>query len=240
MLKHWCSDLEPVVVRRHQADLLVPGASWTLTLGMRPSVVLHLAWTASGTAGYRSSPDNERWVETSLELREAARAVGARYIATGTGVDDTAPVDAYAAAKQRLRQALGEDIGQHAIAWLRPFYVTDPEGGRPELVAHALHMKSKNRTAALRTPYALHDFVHVADAARAIALVVSRGVQGAVDIGAGRLRPVHELVTALGVPWRADDTTPAPTAQVHTPADTAVLRAAGWWPTMTEELFQDG
>lgn len=237
VLQSWTSDLEPVLVDRRQDDLLVPGTATALIRKVRPSVVLHLAWVASGTPGYRTSAANDAWVDASLELWEACASAGTRFIATGTGIDDAPGADEYSAAKRRLREAVAEDVDAARITWLRPFYVVDPEQGRPELVGHALGARASGAPVSLRTPHAAHDFVHAADVGRAVAVVVARGLAGPVDIGSGRLRTVHELVEVLGVPWRAGELPADHAPHVHTPADIAVLQAAAWVPTSTEELF---
>ena len=58
-------------------DLLEPGVAAALVERERPAVVVHLAWSASGTPGYRHSADNERWLRSSLELVRACEAHGA-------------------------------------------------------------------------------------------------------------------------------------------------------------------
>lgn len=236
LLRHWEGRLEPVPVDRTVHDLLVPGAGQALVAALRPQVVVHLAWVASGTPGYRTSPDNERWLRASLELARAARQVQAHFCATGTPLDTGEPADAYSAAKAALRHALQPDIERQEITWLRPFYVVDPERRRPELVAHALDAAAQDRPLSLRTPHAAHDFVHAADAGRGIMTAVSSTLLGEVEIGSGTARPVHRLVEALGVPWCADDDQGTAPHHHHV-ADTARLRAHGWSPTRTEELF---
>lgn len=236
VLRSWTSDLEPLAVDSREHDLLTRGVGTALIRRIRPTLVLHLAWVASGTPGYRTSAANRAWVDASLELRDACASTGIRYIATGTGLDDATAVDDYTAAKRRLREALAEDIDAARITWLRPFYVVDPDRGRPELVGHALRARASDEPVVLRTPHAAHDFVHAADAGRAVGVIIERRLAGSIDIGCGRLRTVHELVEALGVPWRAG-APPAHAPHVHTAADIAVLRAAAWIPARTEELF---
>ncbi len=65
--------VEAVPVSHRETDLLKPGAPDRLLEQGRPDGVVHLAWCASGTAGYRHSPDNARWQTASLELRDACR-----------------------------------------------------------------------------------------------------------------------------------------------------------------------
>jgi nucleoside-diphosphate-sugar epimerase len=236
VLRSWTSELEPVAVDSREHDLLTTGVGTALVRRIRPALVLHLAWAASGTPGYRTAAENHDWVDASLELRDACASADVRYIATGTGLDDAPGVDHYSTAKRRLREALAEDIAAARITWLRPFYVVDPDRGRPELVGHAVVARAAGEPVVLRTPHAAHDFVHAADVGHAVAVVVERGLAGPVDIGCGRLRTVHNLVEALGLPWRTGTAT-AHAPHLQTAADITVLQAAGWTPARTEELF---
>lgn len=237
LLDAWDGALEPVLVDRAVHDLLVPGVGADLVADVRPQVVVHLAWVASGTAGYRSHGDNERWLHASLELASAAQQVGAHFCATGTAVDTGEPADAYSAAKGALRRALERDIARQDVTWLRPFYVVDPDRGRPDLVAQAVAAANSGEPLTLRTPRSAHDFVHAADVGRGIMTAVTHTLLGEVEIGSGTARPVHQLVEALGVAWRPGSD-PGTGTHHHHVADTARLRARGWHPTRTEELFQ--
>lgn len=240
VLHHWTSLLEPRLVDRATHDLLLPGTMTRLVEKERPDVVLHLAWVASGTPGYRDSTVNDAWVAASLEAHQACTAIGAHFIGTGTGLDTARAKDRYGQAKQVLRTSLAPAIDSGQMTWLRPFYVVDVERGRPEVVAAALQAKASSQDVPLRTPHSSHDFVHVSDVGRAISLVVERQLSGPVDIGSGVTRRVHELVEALGVAWRPDEPQDLQTLQAshaHAAADTSTLRAEGWYPTHTEELF---
>lgn len=237
LLAQWTSDLEPVAVEHRFVDLLTPGSGAALVARLRPQAVIHLAWTASGTTGYRTSRDNERWVDASLEMAEASRVVGARFLATGTALDSSAPGDAYSSAKRRLGDALKPRFCTGRITWLRPYYVVDPDRRRPELVAQALAAAEADVPIVLRTPGAQHDFVHASDAARAIAVALDAPLVGEVPIGSGTTRSVRDLVEALGVPWQPAQEPPKNLPHHHEAADTSGLRARGWQPIRTEELF---
>lgn len=240
VLRHWTSPLQPRPVDRATHDLLVPGTLTSLVEKEKPDLVLHLAWVASGTPGYREAAVNDAWVAATLEAHQTCTAIGAHFIGTGTGLDTTRAMDRYGHAKQVVRSSLAAAIDSGQITWLRPFYVFDVERGRPEVVAAALHARASAREVPLRTPHSSHDFVHVSDVGRAISLVIERQLTGPVDIGSGVRRKVHELVEALGVSWRPDepDGPHAPQAShAHAAADTSVLRAEGWYPMDTEEFF---
>jgi nucleoside-diphosphate-sugar epimerase len=240
VLHQWNVDGLPATAVDHQHDdLLVPGVPTALVERVRPDVVVHLAWAASGTPGYRDSPDNERWLRASLELVRACRTVDARLFATGTSLD-TAPgaADAYSRAKQSLWQGLQPEIAAGHVTWLRPYYVIDPERRRPVLVDHAIAAREAGTPVVLRTPESEHDFIHASDVGGAVVLAVGQRLDGVVPIGSGRLHRVCDLVAALGVSWApAGEQGGTARAGLHETADVHRLRELGWEPTRTEELF---
>ena len=239
VLKAWTEPtLEPVPLDRATDDLLVPGTPTALVRRLRPAVVVHLAWVASGTAGYRTSPDNERWLAATLELAQACADNDALLLATGTPLDrEPAGADAYSAAKSALWQALSPGLAAGQVGWLRPFYVIDPARRRPALVDQALAAHEAGAPITLMTPDSAHDFVHVDDVASAVCTAAGHRLAGEVEIGAGRLRTVRELVEALGVTWQAGPPTDSTPPHAHEAANVARLVDLGWSPTTTEELF---
>lgn len=229
----------PATSPGQSVDLLSPGAARRLVEAVRPDVVIHLAWVASGTPGYRASPENERWVASTLELANAARARGAAFFGTGTSLEgDLAGAgDAYTAAKAKVRLLLAEQIALGEICWLQPFYVFDPDRGRPALVADALRARASGTEVVLRSPYQVHDFVHAADVGRAIVASVRAGLTGQVPIGSGTTHQVCDLVSALGISWVCGQNAVSVESHAPPPADTGRLRSTGWVPTSTEEFF---
>lgn len=242
VLQAWdLTEVRPETVDRRAVDLLQPGSARALVERVRPAVVLHLAWTASGTRDYRSHPDNAAWVDASLELAAACTDTGAWFLATGTPLDTaTEAADAYSAAKVSLRRALQGAVDAGSCTWLRPFYVVDPQLRRPELVDHAVAARDAGRRMVLRTPGSQHDFIHARDVGTAVVATLRHGLRGEVPIGSGRLRRVSELVTALGVPWAAAPVADSTAPQHHDAADVSRLREHGWSPAHTKEMFHGG
>jgi nucleoside-diphosphate-sugar epimerase len=242
VLQQWTIDgLQPIGVDRNEVDLLVPGAAADLVGRVRPAVVLHLAWSASGTDGYRTHPDNDAWVRATLELATACHENGAWLVATGSAIDaEPAPGDAYSRSKSRLRAELQPAVDAGECTWLRPYYIVDPVLRRPALVAETLDARDKARSVALATPDASHDFVHAADVGTAIVRVVDNGLRGEVPIGSGYLRRVADLVTALGATWIPAARSTEVAAHHGAVADIQQLRDHGWSPTFTKQLFDGG
>ena len=249
VVHHWdVPALDPVPLGSADHDLLAPGAMASLLDDYQPDVVVHLAWSASGRADYRHSDDNVRWRAATRDLVSASERTRTRLWLTGTVVDDESDApDAYSREKAGLRRELEGHVAAGSIGWLQPFYVVDEVRRRPGLVAHALAAAERSEPVALQTPDAAHDFVHASDVGSAVVAAVRHGLSGQVPIGSGRLHTVAALVAALGVPWipaeqpSATDHEPraAPPAHAEQPADVARLRAVGWEPTRTEELFAD-
>jgi nucleoside-diphosphate-sugar epimerase len=243
VMEQWdVAGLRAEAVDRALDDLLEPGVATALVERTRPAVVVHLAWAASGTPGYRHSPDNDRWVRATLELVRACDAAGAALVVTGTSLDkELAPADAYAASKVRLWNELGPAVGAGALTWVRPYYVIDPERRRPALVEAALTAQEQGSPVVLRTPDSAHDFIHAADVGSAIVLAVREELRGELPIGCGRLRRVCDLVAALGIPWESGaDPAAAPESHLEEVADSRRLRERGWTPARTDALFGDG
>src|SRR5688572_5202958 len=77
-------ELAPGQVIWHRVDALVPEAWAGLVQKLAPTHLLHLAWVATPGV-YWSSPENLRWVESSLALlREFADSGGRRVVMSGT------------------------------------------------------------------------------------------------------------------------------------------------------------
>jgi nucleoside-diphosphate-sugar epimerase len=220
-------------------DLLTPGALEAVVDACEPDVVLHLAWVASSTSGYRNHPDNPRWLQATAEWAGLCMDRSVWFVGTGTVAEVDPPgVDAYTAAKVGIWGRLAFDVEDNRMTWLRPHYVFDPHVGRPEAMAEINSAIAGHRTPALRSPQSAHDFIHVRDVASAVALVIGEGMRGLVPVGSGRLHTVAELARAAGAPGFEHAEAPRRADPLHT-ADTTRLTESGWRPRWTEEYFHE-
>jgi nucleoside-diphosphate-sugar epimerase len=240
--RSWTAEDGSLVEVDHRThDLLEPGVPSDIVRRIRPARVLHLAWTASGTPGYRTATDHAAWVRATMELVAATDEIGARTWVTGTAVDtDPEATDPYTTAKRELRTALSESVDAGRLGWLRPFYVFDPGAGRPALVADAATALESGVPVVLRAPAASHDFVHAADVGSAVVTAVRHHLQGIVEIGSGTLHSPADVVEALGAawaPWEGGEQAGGVVAHHGLVAESQELRAAGWRPRSTEEFF---
>lgn len=219
-------------------DLLAHGGPQRMIEQHRPTRVIHLAWCASGTAGYRQSPNNERWLAATLELVRACDEMGVLLWLTGTGADEDATGhDRYVAAKHELRRNLSEALEQRRTGWLRPFHVFDPDAARPRLMADVLVALASGRPVDLQSPSAKHDFVHAADVGAAVTHVLQHDLRGVIDVGTGTLISVGEFVTRLGAKWRAARPGDELARRQESVADNSRLCATGWLPYRTKEFL---
>lgn len=229
---------ETIVIGRPEHDLLTPGAFENIIEAASPDAVLHLAWVASSTPGYRSHPDNVRWVDATIAAARRAGELGIRFIGVGTPLDTEPAIDAYTASKAATRSALSAEIDGGQLSWLRPFYVFDEVTPSPAVLRAALAAKEEGLPVELATPEARHDFIHVEDVASAIRHVLESGITGLIDVGSGVPHTVAELVEAHGARWVRSAEVPRVAGSEST-ADLGPLSAVGWLPTRTLAAFGD-
>lgn len=196
----------------HGADLLNPEARRALIAMVRPTHLLHLAWEAE-PGRYWTSPANLDWVAASLDLaRLFAEAGGRRFVGVGTCAEyawgssrfDEAttlcrPATLYGAAKDGARRVLSAyaDTAGFSLAWGRLFYLYGP-GERPgRLVSDAVHALMGSAVFPTSPGHQRRDFLHVADAATALAALVASDVTGPVNVGSGEAVPVRAILDGL-------------------------------------------
>lgn len=232
---HWSTGDERVSVSHTDHDLTDSQVFMTAIRRSRPDLVLHLAWCASGSPAYRTSPNNARWADSSFEAAEYCLDRGIRFLATGTVADDGSQRDPYSLAKQDLRARLEPAITSGAIGWIRPFYVFDPVALRPALIAEATAALRSDRPVTLKSPFERHDFIHASDVGAALVEVIRHDLRGVIDVGTGESRSVVDVVEACGARWAVVEPPGAP-GNVAV-ADSQRLRMVGWEPAATDEFF---
>lgn len=175
-----------------------------------PDAAVHLAWES--LPDY-SLPQTLRNFELSLRfIRLAAEAGCQAIVSTGScweyasrsgQLGEDAPLNGtepFHAAKNALRflgQAIARTNGTN-FYWLRLFFVYGP-GQRPQsLVPHLISSLRQGQRPTLKAPHNRHDFVFVADVARAIAAVVEQRPAGTVyNVGSGRPTPVADVIASV-------------------------------------------
>ena len=159
----------------HEGDLLAMDSAAAIVRGVGPTHVLHLAWEA--TPGiFWESPENDRWLEASVELVDAFVAAGGeRFVGAGTcaeydwtndGVyDETtsgiAPATRYGRAKDALRRHLQATAG--SWAWGRVFLVFGPGEHPARFVPSIVNALLEGLPAEMTSGAQVRDFLDVRD-----------------------------------------------------------------------------
>jgi nucleoside-diphosphate-sugar epimerase len=209
----------------HRADLLDPKLVEALVATVRPTHLLHFAWTAAPGV-YSTSPDNFRWLAAGRQLLDSftyhggARAVMAGSCAEydwsrsgvcterGSPLADAAgtAITPYAACKIELERALAGcgDARRISTAWGRVFFLFGPGEHRDRLVASAILSLLSGREALCTHGRQIRSFLHVADVGRAFAALLDSAVVGPVNIGSpdpvSIAQLVDEIATRIGRP----------------------------------------
>ena len=202
----------PPHARWHTADLLTPGAGARLVETVRPTHLLHLAWTTEPGA-YWTSEANLRWVKASLELLEAfGRAGGRRFVGAGScaeydwsvgELDEGKAADRPATLYGRAKLAMGHlaavaaELHGFTAAWGRLFFLYGPHEHPARLVPTVARALLAAQPAEVGDGRAERDFLSSEDAGAAFAAIVDAPVVGVVNIASGISVPVADVVTRV-------------------------------------------
>jgi nucleoside-diphosphate-sugar epimerase len=201
-------------VRWHEADL-ADGARVQELLGeLAPERLVHLAWCMEH-GHYWRAPENVAWVEWSLNLvRAFVRQGGRRLLVLGTCAEydwssteeplresgsRVAPATLYGVAKDALRRVADTYAEQEGVelAWARPFFLYGPRERPERLVASTVRSLSAGEPVSTGAGARVRDFLHIEDAAGALAALLDSPVTGAVNIASGVGTRVDEVVERL-------------------------------------------
>lgn len=203
----------PGRVKWHQADLLDPSSIAPLISKVQPTHLLHLAWIVTPGESIRSM-ENFRWVQASFQLAEAFAAAGGRRMVVGGTCFEydcrhgllnenrtpLRPGTAYGACKHALHEMLTPFCQAKGIdlAWPRIFYLYGPHEHPRRLVASVIQSLLLGEPANCTPGRQVRDYLHVADVARALALLVDSDVTAALNIGSGMPVSLREIVECIG------------------------------------------
>jgi nucleoside-diphosphate-sugar epimerase len=197
----------------HRADLLDPAARERLVEGVRPELLLHLAWYAE-PGKYWTSSENVRWVEASLGLlRDFQAAGGRRAVMAGTcaeydwsapgvmseAVSPVGPTTLYGHSKNALREVSQAFAGeaQLSFAWGRVFFLYGPREHPGRLVSSVARALVAGELAKTSEGSQVRDFMHVQDVAGAFASLLLSDVEGVVNVGSGEAVTVREVIEQI-------------------------------------------
>lgn len=174
---------------------------------------VHAAWYAV-PGRYLTAPENLDCLFMSVRLLKVAAKSGIRRfigigscaeydLQAGTVSEDTPlrPTTLYAASKASLYLLASQLAKELAISflWCRLFYLYGPWESERRLVPEVVSALLDNRPVSVTHGRQLRDFLHIEDAARAVALATESTVEGALNIGSGlgvTVRTVIETISA--------------------------------------------
>jgi nucleoside-diphosphate-sugar epimerase len=196
--------------RHHGVDLLDREAATSLVRDVRPTHVLHCAWTVAHGA-FWTSPDNLDWTAATLHLARASAEAGVRRIVgVGTCVeydwvdggpaprregDPLRPGTLYGTAKASTFALLTAFCRQAGLgfAWGRLFHLFGPGEDERRLVASLMAALAAGRPAELASGRPVRDFLSTVDAGAALAALALAGVDGAVNVASGEAVSIADL-----------------------------------------------
>jgi len=208
----------PAGVTMHRCDLLAEREVAGLVERLRPSHLIHCAWDVTHGL-YWTSPSNLVWLAAGARLLHlflaagGKRAVGlgtcAEYAWTGSTYTEEGTSLAPATPYGRCKLALGEAYEAARLmgastAWARLFFPYGPgdHAARflPSLVASLRAGKPFASTSGLQQ----RDFIHVEDAAGALAALARSDVSGPVNIGTGEGASLRDMALEAARAMGAD------------------------------------
>ncbi len=195
----------------HEADLLAGAA---VVEEVSPEILVHLAWYAEH-GKFWSSTENLRWVAASLGLLRAfAEHGGRRAVIAGSCAEyewggerdlnerdsPLRPATLYGVCKDALRRVAGAyaDETSLELAWARLFFLYGPDEAPDRLVPAVIRPLLAGERAATTAGEQVRDFMHVQDAAEALAALAASAVSGPVNIASGRPVSVAEVIDLIG------------------------------------------
>jgi len=223
---------------------------WTNIKQFQPDVCVHLAWIATPGV-YLESPDNEQYLQWSLDLAHGLREIGVNHIVgAGTCIEyqisnaplseDRTPLNPttpYARCKNALRETLEAEAqkdGWH-FCWGRIFYPYGVGEHPARLCSSLIQKLLRGETLALKTPDSRKDYIYIEDLAAAILLTIEEKFVGTINWGTSvgiSVREIADTVAGmLGRPELVVDQNPAaPDPFPFVVADASRLKHLGWQP----------
>lgn len=238
----------------HRYDLLDPGQCATAVAQVRPTHLLHLAWTATpGT--FWSSPKNLDWLSAAAALFGAFYAQGGqRAVGVGTcaeyawseapyreGATPEAASTVYGLCKRAAALALEAAALQsgRSAAWARLFFPYGPGEAPERLLPYVIRCLLKGEPALCTSGEQYRDFIHVDDVAAALVALLQAEATGTYNVGSGvalRLKDavaqIAELLDGAALVRHGARDAPAGDPQYVVADVTRLTAATGWRPAV--------
>jgi nucleoside-diphosphate-sugar epimerase len=237
-LERRCSEV--VALRREDLDYRDAQAVEEVLRAAAPRALVHAAWRLAPGSAFLDDPGNHDETEASLRLFELARSAGCRrVVGLGTCLEyelsdgplaEDAPLrprNAYASSKAQLFAGAQAALGD-SFTWARIYYPFGPREPSHRLVPSVVNSLLQGERIATTAGTQRRSFLHVEDAANAIASLALADAPGAFNVGSPEAVPVRDaverLAEAVGRPDLVDIG-----ARPQRPGDPEVL-----WPDTTK------
>ena len=206
--------LDEAACRWHALDLFDAEALAAALAAIRPSHLLHLAWTTEH-GKFWTDPANETWRAATLDLVDRFIAAGGqRCVIAGSGTEydwsGTAPLSEgrtplnpatpYGQAKAATFRAVQAKAAAAGLAYThaRLFFSYGPFEQPQRLVPLIIRALLKGEPARLTSGTQVRDFLDVRDVGRCLALLLASDVEGAVNVASGTGVSVARIARLLG------------------------------------------
>jgi len=206
--------LESPACRWHALDLFDTAALAAALAAIRPSHLLHLAWTTEH-GKFWTDPANEAWRAATLDILDRFIAAGGRrcviagscteYDWSGSGPlsEDRTPLrpaTPYGQAKAETFRAVQAKAATAGLAYAhaRLFFSYGPFEQPQRLVPMIIRALLKGEPARLTAGTQVRDFLDVRDLGRCLALLLASDVEGAVNVASGTGVSVARIAGLLG------------------------------------------
>ena len=219
------------VLSQTHADILSGGC-------IRPDVVINLAWPPCDYESRQNPQVQQAGTDFACRLWSLCSNRGVKFVGIGSQAEITTPETPYAVAKRKTRTLLRlacNTVGM-PFAWVRVFSVYGPGDCPNTFISYVARELAAGRSPSLTDQDVPWDFLHVTDAARAIAAVAMSDAVGDFDLGSGRqigTKEVARLLQAKIAPDIPLGFGRRPARAVEVPAlkaDISRLQALGWSP----------
>lgn len=222
-------------------------------------IVHHLAWSGVEPEARNDAARQLPNLDHSLDLVEAAAAMGAETIVCAgsmseyaraggpvTGYEDPSPIDLYSATKVAARQLMGvrcEQLGV-GLVWGLLTSVYGPGRTDSNLISYAIGALLAGERPSFTGLAQVWDYVYIDDVVEALFLLGERGVAGRrYPIGSGAARPLATYVTSIRD--AIDPTLPigigerpykSSSPEVSIPEIGSLVRDTGYSPTVSFDV----
>jgi nucleoside-diphosphate-sugar epimerase len=230
---------EVVALRRVDLDYRDAHAVEEVLRAAAPTALVHAAWRLAPGSAFLDDPDNRDEKEASLRLFELAHSAGCRRI-VGLGtcleyefsdgpVAEDAPLrprNAYASSKAELFAEAQAALGE-SFTWARIYYPFGPREPPHRLVPSVVNSLLRGERIATTAGTQRRSFLHVEDAANAIASLALLDAAGAFNVGSPEAVPIRDAVERIAETVGRPDLVDIG-ARPQRPGDPEVL-----WPDIT-------